>query len=212
MNDTTGHDTQVLPVAEERPARAEAWARSGPRHMARRTFRPRRSIPGVIVAALLAAAGILGTVQAVSAAVDSPLWTVSYSTFPGSLRTTSWDATATLAAAAAVAFVGLLLILIGIVPGRPRAIPLASGDVSVVAGAPRRSLARSLGRLAQEADGIDRARASIGRDAVKVRATSGSRDITGLSEGVRDQVQTRLAALGPLWPLRVRVRLRRRKR
>ena len=174
MNDIASRqgDTQVLPPAAgpPRPARAEAWSRRGPRRKARREFRPRRSVPGVLVAAVLAAAGILGAVQAASAALDRPLWKLPHRYFAGPLQDTHWDGTATLAVAAAVAFIGLLLVLTGLIPGRPRAIPLASGDESVVIGAPRRSLRRSLARLAEDVDGIDRARAKA-----RMRSVTGAR-------------------------------------
>lgn len=205
-------DTQVLPPAAGPPraGRADAWSRRGPRRKARREFRPRRTIPGVLVAAVLAAAGILGAIQAVSAALGRPLWKLPHRDFAGRLQDTHWNGTATLAVAAAVAFIGLVLILTGVIPGRPRAIPLASGDESVVTGAPRRSLRRSLARLAEDVDGIDRARARARMRSVTVRATTRLRDTGGLRESVRTAVQDRLAALDPLWPPRVKVRLRRK--
>jgi uncharacterized protein DUF6286 len=193
-----------------RPARAEAWSRRGPRRQARREFRPRRLVPGVLVAAVLAAAGILGVIQAASAALDHPLWNLPHRDFAGPLQDTHWDGTATLAVAAAVAFVGLVLMLAGLIPGRPRAIPLASSDDSVVTGAPRRSLRRSLARLAEAVDGIDRAKVKLRRRSIKVRATTRLRDTAGLRENVHSAVQDRLAALDPLWPPLVKVRIRRK--
>ena len=214
MNDIASRqgDTQVLTpaAAPPRPARAEAWSRPGPRRKARREFRPRRSVPGVLVAAVLAAAGILGVIQAASAALGRPLWKLPHRYFAGPLQDTHWNDTATLAAAAAVAFIGLVLVLTGLIPGRPQAIPLASGDDSVVAGAPRRSLRRSLARLAEDVNGIDRARVKARMRSVTVRATTRLRDTAGLRENVHIAVQDRLAALDPLWPPRVKVRLRRK--
>ncbi len=211
----SAHDdaTVLLPLSEQpRPARSGAWSRPGPRRMARREFRPRRTIPGVLVAAVLAAAGIIGCIWAASAALGHPLWNVSYGDFAGPMQTTAhWDDTRTLAIAAAVAFVGLVLLLTAVLPGRPRAVVLASGDDSVIVGVPRRSLRRSLGWLAVEVPGIDSARVRIRRRSVTVRATTRLRDTAGLREGVRAVVQERLDALDPLWPPRVRVRLRRKR-
>lgn len=205
-------DTQVLPPAAGPPrrGRAEAWSRRRPRHRARRVFRPRRTVPGVLVAAVLAAAGILGAIQAASAALDRPVWNVPHRDFTGPLQDTHWNDTVTLAVAAAVAFIGLALVLAGLIPGRPRAIPLASGDELIVTGVPRRSLRRSLARLAADIDGIDRARVKARHRSIVVRATTRLRDTTGLREDVRTAVQDRLAALDPLWPPRVKVRLRRK--
>lgn len=216
MSDIASHSdgTSVLPPdgASPRPARADAWSRPGPRRKARRVFRPRRTIPGVLVAAVLAAAGIPGAIWAASAALGHPLWKVAHRDFAGPLQsTTHWSSTGTVAVAAAAAFVGFVLILIAVIPGRPRAIALASGDDSVVIGVPRRSLRRSLAWLAEDVPGIDSAKARTGRRSVTVRATTRLRDPAGLRESVQAAAEDRLAVLDPLWPLRVKVRQRRKE-
>jgi hypothetical protein len=207
-------DTSLLPHggASPRPARADAWSRPGPRRKARRVFRPRRTIPGVLVAAVLAAAGILGAIWAASAALGHPLWKIPHRDFAGPLQSTAhWSGPGTLAVAAAAAFVGFVLILIAVIPGRPRSIALASGDDSVVIGVPRRSLRHSLAWLAGEIPGVDSAKVRAGRRSVTVRATTRLRDPADLRESVQATVENRLAALDPLWPLRVKVRLRRKE-
>ena len=216
MNDVAGRagDTAVLVPDGERPlrARADAWSLPGPRRKARREFRPRRRIPGVLVAAVLVAAGIAGCIWAASAALSQPLWNIPHGDFAGPLESTvHWDDTGTLLVASAVAFVGFLLIVIAVIPGRTRAIPLASGDDSLVIGVPRRSLRRSLGWLAADVAGIDKVKVRTGRHSVKVRATTRLRDPAGLRESVQAVVEDRLARLDPLWPVRVKVRLRRKK-
>lgn len=216
MNDGAGRvgGTAVLVPDGERPlpARADAWSLPGPRRKARREFRPRRRIPGVLVAAVLVAAGIVGCIWAASAALSHPLWNIPYRDFAGPLQSTvHWDDTGTLLVASAAAFVGFLLIVIAVIPGRTRAIPLASGDESLVIGVPRRSLRRSLGWLAADVAGIDKATVRIGRHSVRVRATTRLRDPAGLRESVQAVVEDRLARLDPLWPVRVKVRLRRKE-
>jgi hypothetical protein len=166
----------------------------------------------VLVAAVLVAAGIVGCIWAASAALGHPLWNIPHSDFAGPLQSSvHWDDTGTLAVASAVAFVGFLLILIALIPGRTRAIPLASGDDSLVIGVPRRNLRRSLGWLAQDVPGIDRAKVRTGRQSVKVRVTTRLRDPAGLRESVQGIVEDRLARLDLLWPVRVKVRLHRKK-
>jgi len=207
-------DTAALVPDGERPlpARADAWSIPRQRRMARREFRPRRRIPGVLVAAVLVAAGIVGCIWAASAALSRPLWNIPHGDFAGPLQSTvHWDDTGTLAVASAVAFVGFLLIVIAVLPGRPRAIPLASGDESLVIGVPRRSLRRSLSWLAADVAGIEKAKVRSGRHTVKVRATTKLRDPAGLRESVQSVVEDRLARLDPLWPVRVKVRLRRKE-
>jgi len=212
----TGHpgDTAVLLPDTGRPGppRADAWSLRGPRRRARREFRPRRRIPGVLTAAVIVAAGIVGCIWAASAALGRPLWHIPHSDFAGPLQgSVHWDDTGTLIVASAVALVGFLLILIAVIPGRARAIPLASGDDSLVIGVPRRSLRRSLGWLAEDVPGIDRAKVKAGRRSVTVKATTRLRDPAGLRESVQAIIEDRLTRLDPLWPVRVKVRLRRKE-
>jgi Family of unknown function (DUF6286) len=207
-------DTAELVPDGERPlpVRADAWSLPGPRRKARREFRPRRRIPGVLVAAVIVAAGIVGSIWAASAALGHPLWNIPHGDFSGPLQSTvHWDDTGTLLVASVAAFAGFLLIAIAVIPGRTRAIPLASGDASLVIGVPRRSLRRSLGWLAADVAGIDKAKARIGRHSVKVRVTTQLRDPAGLRESVQAVVEHRLARLDPLWPVRVKVRVRRKE-
>ena len=144
--------------------------------------------------------------------MSHPLWNIPHSDFAGPLQSTvHWNDTGTIIVASAVAFVGFLLIVIAVIPGRTRAIPLASGDDSLVIGVPRRSLRRSLGWLAADVAGIDKVKVRTGRHSVKVRATTRLRDPAGLREGVQAVVEERLVRLDPLWPVRVKVRLRRKK-
>lgn len=197
---------------QPRPARADAWSRHGARRKARQVFRPRRTIPGALVAAVLAAAGILGAIWAASAALGHPVWTVPYGDFAGPLQNTvHWADTGTIAVGAAVAFIGFVLLLIGVIPGRPRAVPLASGDTALVIGVLRRNLRRSLRWLIEDVPGIDSAKVRTGRRSVKVRITTRLRDTAGLRETAQATVQDRMEALDPLFPLRVKVRLRRKK-
>lgn len=206
---TTG--TQLLPADTQPPwQRAAQWSNHGVRRRARRVFRPRRSVPAIIVAAILAAAGILGAIQAVGAALGHPLWKVSYHDFAGPLRDTHWGDTVALAAAAAIAFIGLILLLVAVLPGRPSAIVLASGDTAIVIGAPQASLRRVLERAARDVDGIERARVKLRRRSATIHATTRLRDTSGLRGSVHAAVQDRLTALDPLSPIRIRVRIHRK--
>jgi hypothetical protein len=204
--------TQMLPAGAQPPPaeRAAQWSNLGARRRARRVFRPQRRVAATIVAAILAAAGILGAIEAVSAALGHPLWRVPYHDFAGPLRDTPWSDAVTLAAAAAVAFIGLILVLAALLPGRPDAIVLASGDTSVVIAVPRASLRRVLARAAQDVDGIERARVKLRRRSAVIHATTRLRDTSGLRGSVQAAAQDRLTALDPLSPVRIRARIHRK--
>lgn len=81
----------------------------------------------MLVAAVIVAAGIVGCIWAALAALGNPPWNISHGDFAGPLQSSvHWDDTGTRIVASAIAFVGFLLILIALIPGRTRAIPLAS--------------------------------------------------------------------------------------
>ena len=61
----------------------------------------------MLVAAVIAAAGIAGCIWAASAALGHPVWQVPHRYFAGPLQDTHWNDTATLATAAAVALFAL---------------------------------------------------------------------------------------------------------
>lgn len=209
---TVGRDAQAPSLGAEParpvPAQAQATSRRSAVRRARRVFRPRRSVAAGMVAGALAVAGILVAVQAISAAFGNPVWRTPGLT--GTLQNTRWNDPAPLTAAAAAALIGLVLLLAGLLPGRPHAIPLASGEESVVIGVTRPGLRRALTLAAQHVDGVTRARVRLRPRGVVVRATTRLRDPAGLDENVHAAVQDRLNELDPLSPMRIKVRIRQR--
>lgn len=173
--------------------------------------RPGRALPAMLVALIAAAAGITVVIDviAVQTGRSSIIW--PYRQMADQLRTSRWDDIAILAVAAAIAFIGLLLLMAALTPGRKTLVPLATDDPHNEAGASRRSISRTLGEAATQVDGVSRARVSLGRRAVRIRARSRLRDTSGLDQQIQAAVGQRLDQVGPLRPLRVRASVRRRK-
>lgn len=111
-----------------------------------------------------------------------------------------------LAVAAAVAVVGLLLLLFELVPRRPTSRPvepLGPGVRTVVTAQGLRSAAVS---AARDVAGIREASASVGRRKVMVQAQTRARDrVPELTQEVRNSVEQALASLRLESRLRVRV-------
>jgi hypothetical protein len=101
-------------------------------------------------------------------------------------------------------------VLAALLPGRPDAIVLASGDTSIVIGVPRARLRRTLARAAQDVDGIERARVKLRRHSAVIHATTRLRDTSGLRGSVQAAAQDRLTALDPLYTVRIRARIHRK--
>jgi hypothetical protein len=186
-------------------------SRRAVRRAARRSFGPRRVLPSVVTAALLAAAAIILTVEVVGALVGRPpgvLPVVDLARLGRSLR---WDDVLVLAVASLLAALGLLLLLLALRPGRLRAIPLRSDDANMVLGIARPDLRRYVARAAEDVDGVDRARVRVRGRRIRVRAVSPLHDVGGLTDRVRGTVTERLDELAPLHRPHLRVTVRHRE-
>ena len=190
------------------PRRAAARAQ---RRAVARAFRPRRVLPAVVVAAVLAAAAILAAIEVISTLVDRPVHVLPAGWLARVGRDVHWDDPAPLAVAAVACALGIVLIVLALAPGRSRMIALTAGDPQTVTGITRAGLRRYLAAAAMSVDGIARARVQLGRRRVRVRAASPLRDARGLSGQVEQAVTARLDELAPLRPRRVRVTVRKKE-
>lgn len=176
-----------------------------------RAFRPRRAFPAAVTAAVLGTVAALIAAEVIAALTggSAGLLPVTWAARFG--RGTSWDAPIPLAVASAIMALGLLLLLLALLPGRPRAIGLRCDDPDAVMGITPRGLRRHVARAAESVDGVSRARVRAGRRHVRVRASSPLHDIGGLDEQVRRTVTERIEELAPLRPPRLRVTVRHRR-
>ncbi|MDT0548755.1 MULTISPECIES: DUF6286 domain-containing protein [Streptomyces] len=181
------------------------------RRAAIRAFRPRRTLPAVLIAALLAAVALLATIQVVASLInrDAQVLPVTWLTRAG--RDLRWDDPAVLAAAAAILAVGVLLVALALAPGRPRMIALRSEDPQTTVGITRAGLRRCLTAAVGGMDGIDRAHVRLRRRRVHVNADSPLHDVGDLPQRVRQAVTGRLDELSPMRPLHVRTTVRGRE-
>ncbi len=188
-------------VMEPVPHRRAAW----------RAFRPRRALPATLTAAALAAAAILIAAEVIAALFGRSANVLPVAWLARLGRDTRWDEWPALTAACVAMALGLLLLLLALMPGRLRVIPLHSDDPDVVLGLARQGLRRHAASAAESVDGITHARVRAGRRRVRVRATSPLHDARGLHDAVRDAVAQRVGELEPVRPPRLRVTVRRRE-
>jgi hypothetical protein len=184
---------------------------AGQRKEALSAFRPRRVLPAVLAAVVLAALAVFAALDDVAAHEDPSAEVPRVSTLEHAGRTLRWDDPAALAIGSIAAALGLILIAIALWPGRGNIIPIASSDAITVTGITRRGLRRCLADAATLVEGIDAAKVRVGRRHARVVATSTVRDPYGLRGQVRDCVSAELDELALLRPLQVRVQVRRRK-
>lgn len=171
-------------------------------------FRPRRVIPAVVTAVLMTALGVFVALEVISALVGHPLRLLPYDRMLTWASSTPWSDPRVMWGATVVGLLGLLLVLLALIPGRPTLIPVRTGDRDLMIGMQRRGFTRSLAHAAERVQGINRARVRLVGKSVRVDADSGLRDTTGLADAVREAVTGRIAALSPVWNHPVHVRLR----
>jgi Family of unknown function (DUF6286) len=166
--------------------------------------RPRRTVPAVLVGAVLLAAAVVLAISCVQLIVGRiPL--VPFGTIAQLAADTTLSNPVVVIGGATLAMVGLVLLLCALLPGTPQVLALASINDHTDAGVTRHSLARDLTSHARRTDGITDARVTVGARTITVNARTPLRDRSGLSERVREQVTARLDYVNLARPTRVRV-------
>lgn len=185
------------------------------------TRRARRTLPALIVALLLVAAGVVVTLSAVQMLLGrTPL--LAPQTVIGALSGVTWGSSVTLAVAGVAAVLGLALLGAAVVPGRTHVLPLtvAGAPAPPGAGTPstpepgvglasagwhRSDLAVRVRRRAEAVEGVSSARVNVRRGRVRVRARTHRTAVAPLGEVLTERLGTDLDALGLVLRPRLRV-------
>ncbi len=174
---------------------------------------PLHRILSVFLAVVFLAAGIVTVVEIIGAAVGHRGPVVLPYARPGRwLNGQPWTAHWVIAGLIVFVVVGLLLLITAVKPRRPGLLVLHADVDGVTVGAPRRSVARAISRVAGDVDGISGATADLGSRTAAVSAATHLRDTTGLAEQVQEAVTAFLGGLGLERPPQVRVSLDQRER
>jgi hypothetical protein len=122
-----------------------------------------------------------------------------------------WSSTPIRAISAAVAAVGLIVLLLELKRRRPGMLTTAGSTAGVVTGISRRSLGRALTRVATTMPGISEAKTRISRRSATVRARSPLHDPGDLQQQLGRELAESLDSMQLTRPLRLRVRLSHRE-
>ena len=175
-----------------------------------RSPRGRRGTAATLTASIAVLVCAAGATEAIWAASHGRPLLVSAGSVAKFGHDTTLHSTAVLAAAIAVAVVGLVLLLAAIIPPGRRLVELAEPVPAVAAGLTGRSLTRTLAAAATSVDGVSYVRIKGGRR-LTVVATTALCDPGALGDRVRDAVTARLSDLNPAETRSVRVRLHRKE-
>src|SRR5690606_2009993 len=196
---TSGEREGAMTTVEEAVGRPDGATVRRARRVAVHTFRPRRSWPALIAAAVLVAvAGLAG------APLRIPLVTEAADRAAGARL----GDPGVQIASAVLALIGLLLIGSALVPGRTGWTALRTDDPDLVVGVSRPALKRALAAAAREVGGVRGARVSVRGRRVRVRVDSDLSGSPTLRDEVNAAVQRRLGELDPLRGMRVGTRVR----
>ncbi|MBB5138209.1 hypothetical protein HNP84_007962 [Thermocatellispora tengchongensis] len=185
--------------------------RSVSRRRRARALRPTRAPAGVAVALVLSVAFSLSAAEAVSTLAGTPLGWVPFERLAVRAAGWSWSDPLVLGAGGAVAATGLLLLLIAVVPGRTRLVPVETADPLLVIGVTRRGLCRSLRAVAESVEGVERAKARLSGGQIEIVVVTEVERTGTVLRQVGAAVGDRLGALGALGGGEVVVRLRRKE-
>jgi hypothetical protein len=177
-----------------------------------RVFRPRRMVPAMIVAAVLVVVSALAAAGIIAVLAGRRLDILHADAIGRWLAGLSWSDPVAKVVGAVVVLVGLLLVVIAIVPGRPRVVALNCAEPDVVAGITRRGLRCVAAVAASDVDGVDRVRTKARGRRVRVKVTTPLRDSAdagAVAGRTRQAVEKALDDLDLARPVRVAVRLRR---
>jgi Family of unknown function (DUF6286) len=172
--------------------------------------RPRRSVPAAVTALVLLGVSVLTAISVIQLlAGQRPL--ISYAAIADLAHTTRWDSLAVVVVAGLVMVIGLILLLLAILPGRPTVIPLQATvtgtDAVLDTGASRRSLRTTLRAAANAVDGVTGTTLTLRRRTVTAAVRTLRTTPEGLAEAVRAAISHRLDQISPTTRPAVRVRV-----
>ncbi|MBJ7607872.1 MAG: hypothetical protein JF887_00360 [Candidatus Dormibacteraeota bacterium] len=167
---------------------------------------PRRTLPASLVALVLLAAAVLIAVSCIQLLTGQHQW-LSFSAMTQYGSTLAWNQPATLAMAAAVAVLGLALLLAALTPGSPTVLPLASSDERPVTGVTRSSLNTVLSSAAASADGVETAIVRVRGRAVTATVRTPLNEPGALAQQVHSAISERLEDVTLARPRRIKVRV-----
>lgn len=169
--------------------------------------RPSRSVPSIILALLLLAAGGLG-VWLLGHRIVSGTWPDRAATTLDAVGSTTLGSAPVLIAAGIVAVCGLVMLLAALWPGVPERVEILPDAVPGQTAVTRRDLAGLVRTQVEQVDGVHSATVRARRSRVDVVVLSVLDDLAPVREAARQKADEALHALKPVGVTRSRVRIR----
>ena len=170
--------------------------------------RPSRSIPSVILALMLLAAGSLGS-WLLGHRIVSGTWPDRAATTLDAVGSATLGSAAVLIIAGIVAVCGLVMILMALWPGVPERVEILPDAVPGQTAVTRRDLSGLVRTQIEQVDGVHSATVRVRRSRVDVVVLSVLDDLDPVHEAARKKTDEALQTLQPVGITRSRVRIKR---
>ena len=170
------------------------------------------SVLALVLAAAVAAAGVVVAVEITLAGMGDSRWLLRWSDWYRWALDHNWTAAPVTLACWGLVVAGLVVLFFALALYRPLTLEARPYSPDVVSLVRRASLERSLQRAAQGIDGIVGAGVKVSGHTVRIKARSNRRDVSGLRDDIAQSVSARLDMLHLAHPPQVRVQVVARSR
>lgn len=169
-------------------------------------------LAAVLLGVILLAVGVLVPIEVVHTLLGTKgHLLVPYESIARFGTRQAWSDTPVLAICAAIAAVGLLIVLFEVRRRRPALLTVQPLTDGVSSGMSRRSLRHAVTGQAQEVDGVTSAQARVRRRKVAVTAGTALREPGDLEQRLTTHLTSWLDGLGLVRPLHLRVHVQRKE-
>lgn len=186
----------------------DSAVQDSPRRRSNRVLRPARTAAGATLALALTAGLGLTAAEVVAALLGAPLGWVPVDRAIELAGDYTWAELPL--AGLGVAGLGVLMVVLAALPGRSRLVPVETADPLIVIGITRSGLRRTLRAVAQDVEGVDRAKVRLRRRLIEVIVVTSGESSGLMLRQVGTAVGDRLNGLGAMCGGEVVVRLRRK--
>ncbi len=167
-------------------------------------------IVAALLAAVLAAAGVIAIVEMVNAAMDNGYAVVNWRSAVNIMARNTWSDTGPTVLAVVLIIVGVVLLTLGIRRGPAEWLPLRPISIGTRSFVSRSGLSRSLGSAVTEVDGVSRAKVRLRQRTATIMVELHPRSGADTPAQVLDRVRAHLALFDLVAPPKTKVKTSRR--
>lgn len=160
-----------------------------------RAVRAVRRVVSAAIALSLVVLALVTLVEVILAALGRPAWLVDDTAARDELARRPWEDPMVILGSTMLLVVGLGLLTAALVTGRRVSLAMDSGTEAASLSVRRRSLERYLASVATAQPGVLRAKASVGRGRIRVKADTTRLDAQDVRERVQHAVSDRVRSL-----------------